>query len=74
MADFERRNDLLVGNCAVLNPSKKKDFAPGLTYVAISRVRSLPSIIFKEPFNFKRLKSSISDITIMRATDAAKRL
>jgi hypothetical protein len=37
-------------------------------------MRSLPSIMFKEPFNFKRLKSSTSDITIMRATDAAKRL
>jgi hypothetical protein len=30
--------------------------------------------MFKEPFDFKRLKSSISDITIMRATNAAKRL
>jgi ATP-dependent DNA helicase PIF1 len=59
---------------AVLNPGKKKDFAPGLTYVAISRVRSLPGIMFEEPFDFKRLKSSTSDITIMRATDAAKRL
>jgi hypothetical protein len=59
---------------AVLNTGKKKDFAPGLTYVAISRVRSLPGIMFEEPFDFKRLKSSTSYITIMRATDAAKRL
>jgi hypothetical protein len=59
---------------AVLNPSKKKDFAPGLTYVAISRVRLLPSIMFEEPFDFKRLKSSTSDIIIIRATNTAKRL
>jgi hypothetical protein len=30
--------------------------------------------MFKEPFDFKRLKSSTSDITIMRAINAAKRL
>jgi hypothetical protein len=59
---------------AVLNPGKKKDFAPGLTYVAISRVRSLPGIMFEEPFDFNRLKSSTSDITIMRAADVARRL
>jgi ATP-dependent DNA helicase PIF1 len=59
---------------AVLNPGKKKDFALGLTYVAILRVRSLPGIMFKEPFDFKRLKSSTSDITIMQAIDAEKRL
>jgi hypothetical protein len=58
---------------AVLNPGKKKDFAPGLTYVAISRVRSLPGIMFEEPFDFNRLKSSTSDITIMRAADVARR-
>ena len=61
-------------NRAVLNPGKKKDFAPGLTYVAISRVRSLPGIMFEEPFDFNRLKSSTSDITIMRAADVARRL
>jgi hypothetical protein len=59
---------------AVLNPGKKKDFAPGLSYVAISRVRSLPGIMFEEPFDFNRLKSRMSDITIMRAADAARRL
>jgi hypothetical protein len=37
-------------------------------------VRSLPGIIFEDPFDFKRLKSSTRDIIIMRATDAAKRL
>jgi hypothetical protein len=60
-------------NCDI-NPGRKKDFAPGLTYVAISRVRSLRGIMFEEPFDFNRLKASTSDVTIMRATDAAKRL
>jgi hypothetical protein len=58
---------------AVLNSGKKKDFAPGLTYVAISRVRSLRGIMFEEPFDFKRLKFRTTEVTIMRATDAAKR-
>jgi ATP-dependent exoDNAse (exonuclease V) alpha subunit len=34
----------------VLNLSGKQDFAAGLTYVAISRVRSLRGLLFKEPF------------------------
>jgi hypothetical protein len=58
---------------AVLNPGKKRDFIPGLTYVAISRVRSLRGILFKEPFDFKRLKFSTTDTTIMRAADLARR-
>jgi hypothetical protein len=61
---------LIVGDYA----GKKKDFAPGLTYVTISRVRSLPGIMFEEPFDFNRLKSSTSNITIMRAADVARRL
>jgi hypothetical protein len=57
---------------AVLNPGKKQDFALGRTYVTISCMRLLPGIMFEESFGFKRLKSSTSHITIMRATDAAK--
>ena len=30
--------------------------------------------MFEEPFDFNRLKSSTSDITIMRAADVARRL
>jgi hypothetical protein len=58
---------------AVLNLGKKRDFIPSLTYVAISCVRSLRGILFKEPFDFKRLKFSTTDTTIMRAADLARR-
>jgi hypothetical protein len=33
----------LSADMVVLNPGKKRDFIPGLTYIAISRVRSLLS-------------------------------
>jgi hypothetical protein len=34
----------------------------------------LRGILFEEPFDFKRLKLNTTDMTIMRATDLAKRL
>jgi hypothetical protein len=39
-------------DCAVLNLSGSQDFAAGLTYVAISRVRSLSGLLFDEPFGY----------------------
>jgi len=59
---------------AILNPGKKRDFQPGLTDIAVTRVRTLRGILFKEPFDFKRLKASTTETTVMRATDQAKRL
>jgi hypothetical protein len=58
---------------AVLNLGKKKDFSPGLTYVSISRVRTLRGIFFEGPFDFNRLKSGTSEMAVMPATDRAKR-
>jgi len=57
---------------AVLN-LKSKDFAPGLTYVAISRVRTLRGILFEEAFDLKRLRSKATETTVMRAADYARR-
>ena len=34
----------------------EKDFVQGLTYVAVSRVKNLRGILFKEPFDYERLK------------------
>ncbi|EED11951.1 ATP-dependent DNA helicase PIF1, putative [Talaromyces stipitatus ATCC 10500] len=53
---------------AVLN-IKEKDFAPGLTYVAISRVKSLDGILFEEPFDYERFSHKKSDTEIMREED-----
>jgi hypothetical protein len=33
------------------------DFSPELTYVAISRIRSLRGLLFEEPFSYQRIKT-----------------
>ncbi|KAI1561101.1 UvrD-C-2 multi-domain protein [Pyrenophora tritici-repentis] len=58
---------------AVLNPGKKRDFQPDLTYVAISRVRTLHGILFEESFDFNRLKTKTTTVAVMRAADLTKR-
>ena len=57
---------------AVLDLSEK-DFTPGLTYVAISRVRSLEGILFEGSIDYQRLRFAKSETQVMRATDAALR-
>ncbi|KAI2476987.1 hypothetical protein Ptr902_11529 [Pyrenophora tritici-repentis] len=57
---------------AVLNPGKKRDFQPDLTYVAISRVRTLRGILFEESFDFNRLKTKTTTVAVMRAADLTK--
>jgi len=58
---------------AVLNLSGKKDFAPGLTYVAISRVKSLRGLLFEESFDLERLRTGQSRTTAMRHEDYLRR-
>jgi ATP-dependent exoDNAse (exonuclease V) alpha subunit len=36
-----------------LHKAQGSDFAPGLTYVAISRVTSLDGLLAEEPFDFE---------------------
>jgi hypothetical protein len=57
---------------AVLNISQR-DFALGLTYVAISRVRSLDGLIFEEPFGFDRLVPDKNATWHMREDDRRAR-
>jgi ATP-dependent exoDNAse (exonuclease V) alpha subunit len=57
---------------AVLNLFKK-DFAPGLTYVATSRVKRLRGLMFLEPFPIARLKAQSSDLTQAREEDRVTR-
>ena len=49
------------------------DFALGLSYVAVSRVRSLGGIMFEESFDLDRFKSSGGKKAIMRGADAIRR-
>ena len=51
----------------VLNLSRS-DFTPALTYVAISRVRSVTGIIIEEPFSYDRFPKEVS-MTIRQRID-----
>jgi ATP-dependent exoDNAse (exonuclease V) alpha subunit len=60
-------------NDAVLNITDK-DFSPGLTYVAVSRVKELSGIMFEESFDYDRFKPSTrSSIVTARDEDAERR-
>jgi len=57
---------------AVLNISKR-DFSPGLAYVAVSRVRTLGGLLFDEPFDFERFTRRPGRISMMREEDRVRR-
>jgi ATP-dependent exoDNAse (exonuclease V) alpha subunit len=57
---------------AVLNISRK-DFSLGLSYVAVSRVKTLDGILFEESFDFERFKPSDSLTKTQRAADVIRR-
>jgi hypothetical protein len=60
-------------NHAILNITDK-DFSPGLTYVAVSRVKKLSDIMFEESFDYDRFKpSNRSSIITARNEDAERR-
>lgn len=50
-----------------------RDFIPGLTYVALSRLKSLTGLVINESFNLEQLKFKSTELTVMRAQDAVKR-
>jgi ATP-dependent DNA helicase PIF1 len=58
---------------AVLNLTAR-DFVAGLSYVAVSRVKSLRGILFEEPFDFERFRVRISDTVKSRLADRERRL
>ncbi len=59
-------------NKVVLN-LKRKDSTAGLSYVAISRVKALHSIMFETPFNFDRFTTTRTRIVEDRDLDKAYR-
>jgi ATP-dependent DNA helicase PIF1 len=58
---------------ARLNLGARRDFAVGLTYVAISRVRTLQGLLFEEPFDVKCLVPEVSKSSRMRDADREQR-
>jgi len=48
---------------------ERKDHSPGLSYVAISRVKRLSSIMFETPFDLSRFTTKVSSNTKDRARD-----
>ena len=57
---------------AVLN-LVEKDFAPGLSYVAVSRVKSLNGLMFEESFDLSRFRTKEGHTERMRLADAERR-
>jgi hypothetical protein len=57
---------------AVLN-LVEKDFAPGLAYIGVSRVKTLNGLMFEESFDLSRFRSPESYIEKMRAEDVERR-
>ncbi|KAJ5970827.1 uncharacterized protein N7479_000745 [Penicillium vulpinum] len=57
---------------AVLDLSRQ-DFSAGLSYVAISRIRSIEGLLFETPFDFERFKPKHHQIFAMRAADHTRR-
>ena len=50
-----------------------KDFTPGLTYVAVSRVRSIRGLLFDREFAFHRFLERPSNVRRMREEDKTRR-
>jgi hypothetical protein len=57
---------------AVMNLAEK-DFAPGLSYVAVSRVKTLDGLMFEESFDYSRFKAKESNIHRWRLADLQRR-
>ena len=57
---------------AVLNLNNR-DFAPGLSYVVVSRVKTLQGILFEEPFDFERFHPRPSETVRARMDDYHRR-
>ena len=57
---------------AVLN-LVKKDFTPGLLYVAVSRVKTLDSLMFEESFDYSRFRANESNIQRWKIADIERR-
>ena len=69
---IHKAQGISVSKC-VLNLTGQKDFAAGLSYVAISRCRTLGGILFEEPFSYNRFKSKASTTVVMRNADYVRR-
>jgi hypothetical protein len=51
----------------------EKDFSPGLTYVAISRVKTLAGILFDDVFDLEQFRPGYSEKALMRLADITRR-
>jgi ATP-dependent DNA helicase PIF1 len=57
---------------AVLNLSSR-DFVPGLSYVAVSRVKTLRGILFEESFDYERFRVRQNETVSSRNADRERR-
>ena len=49
------------------------DFVPGLSYVAVSRVKTLRGILFEEPFDYERFRARQNETVRSRNADRERR-
>jgi ATP-dependent DNA helicase PIF1 len=57
---------------AVLNIADR-DFVAGLSYVAVSRVKTLRGILFEEPFDYERFQPRTTETARSRLIDRERR-
>ncbi|KAF1953046.1 hypothetical protein CC80DRAFT_420921, partial [Byssothecium circinans] len=58
---------------AVITVSKEQDHCPSLMYVALLRVKTVNSLMFKDVFSYQRLKQKRSKVLEMREWDIRRR-
>lgn len=51
-----------------------KEFTPRLRYIAVSRVKTIKSVIFKKPFDFSLFTNRLSALAIARKADIERRI
>ncbi len=59
-------------NKAVLNITER-DFAPGLSYVAVSRVKTLDGVLFEKAFDYSRFRTKPTETINIRIVNARNR-
>jgi ATP-dependent DNA helicase PIF1 len=52
---------------------KERDFVPGLSYIAVSRVKTLDGLMFEESFDLARFQSKLSKTVQWRLRDVERR-
>ena len=50
-----------------------KDFTPGLTYIAVSRVKTFNDLLFESTFNFSIFSTNLTPMILNKRADTEKK-